>query len=144
MRKALPDARIISLDPSAPKQFLSGVKYLVKGSFRDFKKIDWAKMGVDPDETLVFFDDHNSLYRRMFKENNYGFYRFIGEDNYDYLRGDNMSLKWVCGMLIQLFPAVRNITIRVDSKSRQTDFGYCRTTIEEQVERHNTRQLWAN
>ncbi len=100
MRKALPDARIISLDPAAPKKFLSGVEYLVKDSFRDFKEIDWAKMGVDPDETVVFFDDHNSLYRRMFEENKYGFYRFIGEDSYDYLQGDNMSLKWVCGMLI--------------------------------------------
>lgn len=97
MRHALPRARIISVDPRAPQRRLAGVEYLVGKAFRDFGAIDWRARGVDPAETLVFLDDHQSGYRRVFQDNlRFGFWRFIAEDNYPFPLGDNMSLKQVC------------------------------------------------
>lgn len=97
MRQALPHARIISVDPRGPTHRLPGVEYLIGKSFRDFGEIDWVARGVDPAETLVFLDDHQSGYRRIFQDNlRFKFWRFIAEDNYGYTLGDNMSLKNVC------------------------------------------------
>ena len=96
IRTALPRARIISLDPAPERRRLNGVEYLTGNLFTDFGDVDWAAMNVDPEQTLVFLDDHQSAFRRIFDENSHGFRRFIAEDNYDYLQGDNMSLKWVC------------------------------------------------
>lgn len=122
MRKALPEARIISLDPSAPQQILPGVEYHVREKFRDFKATNWKKMGVDPADTVVFLDDHQSAYRRIFMDNSHGFYRFIVEDSYDYLAGDNYSLKWVCERVLK---------------------NKWRGTVPDNFGKVNTRQSWA-
>ena len=97
IKQALPDARIISLDPEVePYRRLDGVEYKLKGSFRDVAKIDWKSEGVDPAETIMFIDDHQSGYRRILELMSQGFTRFIFDDNYPYNKGDNYSLKKVC------------------------------------------------
>lgn len=95
--QALPDVRIISISPEAPSRRISHVTYLVEDDFRDFSEVDWSELDVDPATAFVFFDDHQSGFRRVIKEGmRMGFRKFVTEDNYDYLKGDNMSLKWVC------------------------------------------------
>lgn len=96
MRNALPTARIISVDPHAPARRLPGVTYLVEKDFKDFKNVDWAEYNIDVDSTLVFIDDHQNSFKRMFKDNPYGFRHFIIEDNFPYQIGDSQSLKTVC------------------------------------------------
>ncbi|PXF47682.1 hypothetical protein BWQ96_02544 [Gracilariopsis chorda] len=96
IREALPAARIISIDPANRARTLRGVEYMTGNNFTDFASIDWAAKGVNAQDTIVFLDDHQSAFRRIFAENKHSFTRFIVEDNYDYLKGDNMSLKWVC------------------------------------------------
>lgn len=95
--QALPDVRIISISPEAPRRRMSHVTYLVEDKFRDFSEVDWSEHDVDPATAFVFFDDHQSGFRRVIEEGmQMGFRKFVTEDNYDYLKGDNMSLKWVC------------------------------------------------
>eukprot|EP00567_Pseudictyota_dubia_P002691 CAMPEP_0197445512 /NCGR_PEP_ID=MMETSP1175-20131217/10714_1 /TAXON_ID=1003142 /ORGANISM="Triceratium dubium, Strain CCMP147" /LENGTH=377 /DNA_ID=CAMNT_0042976483 /DNA_START=218 /DNA_END=1351 /DNA_ORIENTATION=+ len=96
VRTALPEARIISMDPNPPKSRLDGVEYLVGKDFVDFSKVDWEARGIDPDKTVVFLDDHQSAYKRAFLQNEHRFYRFLIDDNYGYLEGDAMSFKSVC------------------------------------------------
>jgi hypothetical protein len=98
IRQILPKARIISLDPRKPNAILPEVEYKNGKDFQDFAKIDWKnQMGIDPNTTLIFLDDHQSGFRRVFREGrSMGFRRYILEDNYPFLHGDNLSLKWVC------------------------------------------------
>ena len=59
--------------------------------------VDWKTKGVDPQTAVVFLDDHQSGFRRVFREgHHHGFLRYILDDNYGYLEGDCLSLKWVC------------------------------------------------
>jgi len=63
----------------------------------DLAQVDWKAKGVDPEKSVLFIDDHQSGYRRSLLElMPQGFSRFIHEDNYPYLKGDNMSYKWTC------------------------------------------------
>jgi len=99
IRQALPTARVISLDPREAVRMLKGVEYLTGSKFRDFGKLDWKGMGVDVEGSVVFLDDHQSGRRRVFEEGaSMGFRRFIMDDNYEYLKGDNLSLRWLCEM----------------------------------------------
>lgn len=90
------NARVISLDPNFPLKRLPGVEYLVGKDFRDFAQINWQELGVDPASAVVLFDDHQSGFRRLNEAMAKGFRRMMFEDSYDFLRGDNLSLKWVC------------------------------------------------
>jgi hypothetical protein len=97
IKQTLPDARIISLDPAAPKKILPRVEYMTAKDFVDFAKVDWKAKGVDARKTLVFLDDHQSSFRRIFREGHHqGFLRYIIEDNDPYPKGDNLGMKWVC------------------------------------------------
>lgn len=70
---------------------------MVGKDFVDVGKVNWKEKGVDPASTVMFIDDHQSAYRRIFLElRKQGFHRFLIEDNYPYALGDNMSFKWVC------------------------------------------------
>lgn len=96
IRNALPEARIISIDPKRPKIRMDGVHYLNGDGFMDYADIDWDELEVDPKNTLVFLDDHHDNLKRMFTHNYRGFQHFIIEDNYPFPFGDSHSLKWVC------------------------------------------------
>lgn len=99
IRQALPETRIISISPRPPDNFLNGVEYYIKKNFTDFGKLDWDNL-VKRDnrrDAVFFFDDHQSAFRRIFEEGApLGFRRFVQEDNYRYLRGDAVSMKWLC------------------------------------------------
>lgn len=63
----------------------------------DIAKVDWSSEAINPDTTVLFIDDHQSGYRRAFLEmSKFGFSKFLVENNYPYLKGDNYSFKWVC------------------------------------------------
>lgn len=99
IRQALPDTRIISISPRPPDNFLDGVEYYIKENFTDFGQIDWDALMKrnERQNALFFFDDHQSAFRRIFEEGApLGFRRFVQEDNYRYLRGDALSMKWLC------------------------------------------------
>ena len=101
IRQALPQARIISLDPNPPLKQLEGIEYLVGKDWVDLAKVDWKSRGVDPETTVVFIDDHQSAYRRALLElKPQGFRRFMIDDNYPFGTGDNMSFKWTCELLL--------------------------------------------
>ena len=42
----------------------SSTVYLMGTNFQDFSQIDWIKLGIDMDSSLVFFDDHQSGLKR--------------------------------------------------------------------------------
>ena len=44
----------------------------------------------------MFIDDHQNAFKRLFRDNKFGFKHFISEDNYPYQQGDCQSLKTVC------------------------------------------------
>lgn len=97
IRRALPDAKIFSLDPSVPEKKQSGVVYFNGKEFCDFNVIDWSSKGVDVNSTVILFDDHQNSHRRIMKEGrSRGFKKFMVDDNYDFLHGDAYSMKWAC------------------------------------------------
>lgn len=88
-----PNAKIYSLDPNLHyREYISkNVSYLDQ----DFSKIDWKKYNLDPQNTLLFFDDHQNAFERFKEGVRFGFKHFIFEDNYPTDRGDCYSLKKV-------------------------------------------------
>lgn len=68
IRQALPSAKIISISPEAPEIDIDNVIYRVDKNFTDFAEIEWDSFGFKPEEALVFFDDHQSAFRRIFRK----------------------------------------------------------------------------
>lgn len=75
---------------------MPNVKYFFGKEFKDFAKIDWKEQNVEPAETLVLIDDHQSAFRRLKEAVGLGFRHVMFEDNFFYMQGDNYALKWVC------------------------------------------------
>lgn len=97
IQQALPRARVITISPNTPKKTFAGVKYYTGRAFKDFNEIDWSMEGIDIDGTVILFDDHQSVYRRVFQEAlKFGFKRFIIDDNCEFQQCDALSLKWMC------------------------------------------------
>jgi len=101
IKRALPNAQIISLDPKVPlKKRIRGVKYSTVG----FGQIDWNLYIGSAEKrrkTLVLIQDADAdAYSKLFKENaSAGLRHFIFQDNYAYLRGKSNSLKSICEVL---------------------------------------------
>lgn len=96
IQSALPEAQIISLSPTTPVWRTDRATYLTGSNFTDFGHVDWALWGLHIDRTVVLLDDHQSSLRRIFREGNRYFKRFVVEDNYPAFGGDNLSMKWLC------------------------------------------------
>lgn len=97
IRQALPYTKIISISPDPPKIRIQNVEYYNSENFTDFSNVEWASFPFRPNESLIFFDDHQSAFKRIFEEGaRFGFKRFIQEDNFGFLRGDSLSMKWIC------------------------------------------------
>lgn len=97
VQQALPRALVITISPNTPKRTFPGVKYYTGRAFKDFNEIDWSMEGIDIDATVILFDDHQSVYRRLFQEAlKFGFKRFIIDDNCEFQQCDALSLKWMC------------------------------------------------
>lgn len=97
IKQALPSVRVISLSPEAPLVRYENVLYFNKENFTDFGQFDWNSFGLDPKRTVVLFDDHQSAFRRIFREGMLsGFSKYIMDDNYGFQKGDNLNMKWLC------------------------------------------------
>ena len=88
--KASPESKIISIDPMLHyrKYISNNVSYQTT----DFLQTNW-RMLVEPENTLVFFDDHQNALARMISCKKLGFKYVMFEDNYPEGQGDCMSLK---------------------------------------------------
>lgn len=96
IRKALPSAKIFSFDPLTNVVWRDNstlTTYYIGPGFRDFAHIRWGDI-VNPNETLLFFDDHQAHVKRIFQALTFGFKHVIFEDNYK--GGDFYSLKEMC------------------------------------------------
>lgn len=90
--KACPNAQLICIDPYP--QYNEGYKS-DKALYAniDFAQIDWRN--VPKDDTLCFFDDHQSSLNRLVTCSQLGFTKIMFEDNYPPGQGDCLSLKKV-------------------------------------------------
>lgn len=97
IRQALPNAKYISISPENPLIKVSNAIYLTGKQFLDFKAVNWSAIGVDTENAVVVFDDHQSADIRILNQGrNAGFHKFIYEDNFYYLSGDSLSMRWLC------------------------------------------------
>lgn len=90
IEQTLPNAKIFSIDVNLEfREYKSeNARYFDK----DFSKLDWS-MVKDKENTVLFFDDHQSAFDRIKQGKALGFKQFIFEDNYPAQYGDCYSLK---------------------------------------------------
>lgn len=101
------DIHIVVISPQCPNDVAKGKKpfymdtvnatYLCNNEFKDFAEVDWVDIGVVNDlvefsTALVYFDDHQSGYRRLIEAQRVGFGHLLFDDGYPW-PGDNYSLK---------------------------------------------------
>ncbi|MCZ6672244.1 MAG: hypothetical protein O7C75_04815 [Verrucomicrobia bacterium] len=90
LEKACPKAELFSIDLNLKtREYVSNRAIY---SDKDFSEQDWSDL---PDQSLVFFDDHQNAYRRLQQCSWFGFRHIIFEDNYPITKGDCYSLKKV-------------------------------------------------
>ena len=95
LRASSNTAKIIVVSPKTPWIYKDpNGMYFTDEKFKDFKDIDWSFL--NPSKTLVFFDDHQSGFRRMQESHERGFSHLVFDDNYIPGHGDNFSGKKVC------------------------------------------------
>lgn len=103
IRKALPNARITVVSPKTPSKYIDkkiDSKYYTAKNFIDFGEKNWSKEGIDFDKTVIYFDDHQSVYKRITEAKKAGFKHLIFDDNY--LAGstngsnNNLSIRQAC------------------------------------------------
>jgi|MDSY01.1.fsa_nt_gb hypothetical protein len=114
LRKAAgSEAHIVVVSPDSPEMVAKNANrgerfwidwigpstYLTEEKFVDFDAIDWLEIGIDTPEkkraTLVYFDDHQSGYRRLLEAERAGFEHVMYDDGYPW-PGDNYALKQAC------------------------------------------------
>lgn len=104
------NAHIVVISPNCPNVVANGgVKnkpfymdtinssYFCGNDFNDFSEIDWLNITaandlIDLSNSLVYFDDHQSGYRRLIEAQLAGFGHLLFDDGYPW-PGDNYSLK---------------------------------------------------
>jgi len=88
IEQASPDTKIFSIDPNPQYRIYtsSRVEYFTE----DFSKLNFD---INPDETLVFFDDHQNSLDRIKQSKSKNFNKLIFEDNYPHTQGDCYSIK---------------------------------------------------
>ena len=100
LRQAAPDAQINVVDPRKQDLYRDSrpnSRYYTGRNFKDFALIDWTANGVDPAETLVFFDDHQCQPTRLTQAYKLGFRHVMFDDNYFPHRPfDAFSMKEAC------------------------------------------------
>ena len=109
VRLAAPNATIFSLDPLCDQVYCDATaRYYTGGGnprtcrcapsapFRDFAKVDWRGLRVDPARAVVLFDDHQDALLRLRQALHLGFRRIIFDDNHISLQGDLYSPKQMC------------------------------------------------
>ena len=102
LRQAAPNAQIIVVSPATPHLYIDNHAdslYFTDVHFRDFAAIDWSCVKrIDRSQTLIFFDDHQSGYRRMLEAHARGFRHLLFDDNSMPERSDSdhFSAKGAC------------------------------------------------
>lgn len=95
IRYALPNAQIISLDAQNGTGSMTAIRRgvrVIKG--KTFKDVDWDTVEVrNKSETVVILESGNE---RTLDRRTHGLHRFIMLSNREYLRGDEVSMKWAC------------------------------------------------
>jgi len=91
IESAVPDAEVFCLDPRPDHRSYTSPRatYITD----DFAGVDWS--GVDREDALCFFDDHQNAYSRLMEMRWWGFRRALFEDNFPAGQGDNYSLRHV-------------------------------------------------
>jgi hypothetical protein len=110
LRQAAPNATIVIISPVCPDK-MGGKHYLDPTAtnlcgkrFVDFSKVCWDCLGLNKRDTLIYFDDHQSGYRRLLEAEQHGFQHVMYDDGYPW-PGDNYALKQTCdrdGALLQI------------------------------------------
>ncbi len=93
IEQAVPDARIFCIDIN-----FKNLQYRSKRAVyfdKDFSTIQWQEEIANRENTVLFFDDHQSAFDRIPQAIYYGFKHLIFEDNYPANTGDCYSLKKV-------------------------------------------------
>jgi hypothetical protein len=90
LEKTLPNAQLHCIDVKlSHRQFISDKANYYQ---QDFSTVDWSEIR-NPDNVLMFFDDHQNAFDRVKQARVFGFKQFIFEDNYPAIQGDCYSLK---------------------------------------------------
>lgn len=88
IEQALPDVQILCFDPYRKiREYESPRAEYPKG---DFAKYDFPKF--DPEQTLVFFDDHQDAVKRVVHARRKGFTHVVFDDNYAVGSGAHRSV----------------------------------------------------
>jgi hypothetical protein len=88
IEQASPNTKIFSIDPHPEYRIYTSNR--VQYYTADYSELSF---NVDPDETLVFFDDHQNVLSRIQQSVSKGFKKLIFEDNYPHMQGDCYSIK---------------------------------------------------
>ena len=103
LRQAAPTARLILMDPDGRsliyRDQMYDTVYLTADKFVDFQHVNWTTL-VEPENTLVFIDDHQNPVRRVLEAKRHGFKHMMFDDNYWLEQGDVTSLKLSCLMTL--------------------------------------------
>ncbi|CAH1773062.1 unnamed protein product [Owenia fusiformis] len=119
LRQAAPLARLIMIDPRETDRlrykdlmynsvYLHGISH-----FKDFSQVNWTNYINNREKTLVFFDDHQSHYKRLKQAKDLGFKHLVFDDNGHPTKGDVYSINHACD-------AGRCITDRIAPQSKHT------------------------
>ncbi|MDA7769905.1 hypothetical protein N8925_01185 [Candidatus Pelagibacter sp.] len=90
IEKSLPDAKILSIDIDLKQR--SYISNKARYSNVDFKYHDFSNI---PDNTLAFFDDHQSHLDRIRETKFFNIKHIILEDNYPALCGDFLTMRHI-------------------------------------------------
>ncbi len=89
LEKSCPQAQVVSIDVNL--DFREYISSRVDYSNQDFSLHDWS--GIDPQNTLAFFDDHQNALTRLQQCLWFGIRHILFDDNYPEQRGDCYSIK---------------------------------------------------
>lgn len=89
--------------------------YLTDERFVDFSQVNWPAFGLNTTtrmaRALVYFDDHQSGYRRLIEAQRAGFTHVMYDDGYPW-PGDNFAIKQACdpdGTLLNVYGSMRAV-----------------------------------
>ena len=94
---------LVQLDPSpapaTPALTNSSEQRVIQlrgSSFVDFAQVDWRRLGLVPESSLILFDDHQDQMGRLEEAQARGFAHLVFDDNYLPGSGDAFSIKVTC------------------------------------------------
>jgi hypothetical protein len=88
IEKASPNTKIICIDPNPNYRI-----YTSKNAIYFTEDFSTLNFNIDPEKTLIFFDDHQNSLDRIKQCKDKNFKKMIFEDNYPYDQGDCYSIK---------------------------------------------------